>query len=143
MTIHRINADHDALAQSIFNHLSSSAGLANSLTQTVLVLSDEQLAAWLNSKPLQEVQDLFAAHGALGEAINAAGEIAAATLAQWGIARPFPQVDVRSVAEKLANQYRAIELTENGWVVIELERPEPEPEEEEEEVEEAEEPSED
>lgn len=129
MTTHRINADLDSAAQNIANHLSSAAALANRITDTVLNLSDEALTAWLNSRTPQETQEIFHAHGLLGEAVNAAGQVASATLVQWGLRRAVPSVDVRSVSEKLAAQYRSIELTAEGWQVIQLDRPPvPEPE---------------
>ena len=125
-TTHRINSDLDSAAQSIANHLASCAVLANSITQRVLALTDDEIVAWLNAQG--DPTPLFTAHGQLGEAINAAATVAQTTLAQWGLTKDITTVDLRSVTEKLAAQHRAIELTESGWIVKPLPKPEPEPE---------------
>lgn len=54
--------------------------------------------------------------------------VAQATLAQWGLSKEIPLVDVRPVPDKLAEQYRTIQPTAQGWLVAELPRPVPEPE---------------
>lgn len=133
MTTHRINADLDTAAQNIANHLSSAAVLANRIAEIILNLSDEALAAWLNSSTPQETEAMFGAHAMLGQAVNAAGLVASATLVQWGLQRTVPSVDIRPVTEKLTAQWRSIELTESGWIVTRIEQPpipeqEPEPE---------------
>lgn len=116
MTTHRITADIDADAQSIANHLASAAVLTNKMTERVLALSDADLTAWLNSQG--DPTPLFAAHGQLGEAINAAAQVATGTLNQWGLEPTIPTVDVRSVSQKLAAQNRAIVVDSSGWQVV-------------------------
>ena len=126
-TTHRINSDLDSAAQNIANHLASAATLANGITQRVLSLPDDELALWLNSRTPEETLAMFTSHGQLGDAINAAGTVATATLVQWGLERAVPQVDVRPVPEKLAEQMRTIDLTETGWQVTRIAPPAPEP----------------
>jgi hypothetical protein len=127
MTTHRITADIDAAAQSIAAHLAACAALANRMHQIPLAADDATLTAWLNQQAPADTQALFAAHGQLGEIINAASQIAAGVLSQWGITPNISAVDVRSVPEKLADQRRTLDLTESGFVVTTL-SPEPEPE---------------
>lgn len=121
MTTHRITADIDALAQQVANHLASAAVLTNKMTERVLELSDEDLAAWLNSQG--DPTPLFTAHGQLGEAINAAAHVATGTLNEWGLEPTIPTVDVRSVPQKLAAQNRAIVVDSSGWQVVPIPPP--------------------
>ena len=72
-------------------------------------------------------QSAFEAHGMLGQAINSAASVAGAILGQWGVTIDIPAVDVRSVPEKLADQYRAIGHDGAAFAVIDLPRPDPLP----------------
>jgi hypothetical protein len=119
----------DSRAQQLALHLASAAHIANAMANDALALDDTALAAWLNSGDAAAQPAAFEAHGLLGEAINAAAAVAGAMLAQWGVAVNIPAVDVRPVAEKLAGQYRAIDLDQatGQFVVMQLPRPEPTP----------------
>lgn len=119
----RINASLAAKAENIASHLAAAAHAGNQLVQVALDLDDEALTDWLNSQPPADTLALFTAHGELGAALNGAIAVASAVLTESGIPAPSAAVDVRSVPEKLAEQYRAIELTEEGWQVIQLDRP--------------------
>lgn len=118
MTTHRITSDIDGLAQQVANHLASAAVLTNKMTERVLALSDADLAAWLNSQG--DPTPLFTAHGQLGEAINAAAQVATDTLNQWGLEPTIPTVDVRSVPQKLAAQNRQIQVVDGIFSVTTL-----------------------
>lgn len=108
--------------------LLTAANDANAQADAVMALDDEKLAQWLMSKG-QEAEALFAAHFALGQAINTAARIAHDTLVANGVDNPpLGQVDVRSVPEKLAARRREIIIDENGIRVITHPAPEPAPE---------------
>jgi hypothetical protein len=114
------NASIALSAQQCANHISSAAVLAGQMTQAALSLDDEVLTAWLNSRPPQETQHLFAAHEALGVSINSAADVAAAALASSGIPANIQRVDVRPVAEKLADQRRVLEFDGGKFIVTTL-----------------------
>ncbi len=120
------NAQIAQSAQQCASHISSAAVLAGQMTSAALRLDDEQITAWLNSRPPQETQELFAAHNALGQAINAAADVAAAALAASGIPANIQRVDVRPVTEKLADQRRVLAFEDGVFSVTTL-PPEPEP----------------
>jgi hypothetical protein len=112
------------IGQQTAGYITVIASLTNKMTSTVIELDNESLAAWLNEFG-PSVGNLFTSHGLLGEAINKAADITAATIGGIQIAK----VDIRSVAEKLAAQNRQIVIDEAGvFSVIPLPTPEPEPE---------------
>lgn len=117
-----------ASAQHIAGFVSAACHHANQMTRQTLALGNEDLEGWLNAKPLEQRMAEFAGHGLLGEALNAAAAVVESNLgmASGSIAR----VDVRSVADKLADQFRAMQPDpETGrLMIIDLPRPEPEPE---------------
>lgn len=120
--LQQINASLAEDARIVAAHISAAAHSANQMVQRMLALDDEQLAAWLNSQG--DPTPLFTAHGQLGEALNTASSVADDVLTESGLPSNITTVDVRSVADKLADQYRAIELTESGWQVNQLPQPE-------------------
>jgi hypothetical protein len=121
--MNRISINIDADAQALGRHLASAAVLANRMARHALDTDNATLTGWLNSGDAAAQPAAFEAHAQLGQAINTAATVASAILAQWGVAAEIPTVDVRPVAEKLADQYRA--LTTDG--VIDLPRPIQEP----------------
>jgi hypothetical protein len=127
MNTHRINSDLDSDAQAIGNYLASAAMVANQTASRVLALDDAALAAWLNSRPPQDTLAMFAAHEALGTAINAAQLAAGSVLAAWGVTRQSVAVDVRPFADKLAERRRVVGFDGSTWTVETLPAPEPEP----------------
>lgn len=109
LTTHqRINAGLAEDARNIAAHLAAAAHKANGMVQTMLDLDDAALTNWLNSQAPQETLGLFAAHGQLGEALNAALTVAHAVLESSGLTAPETSVDIRSVAEKLASKGRVL-----------------------------------
>lgn len=103
--LQQIDAQLAETARSAANHLANAAVYANRMVFAMLALDDEALTAWLNSRPPEETQALFAAHGQLGEAINAAATVAQSVLEN---AVSIPAVDTRSVPEKLAAARRVL-----------------------------------
>jgi hypothetical protein len=114
------NAQIAQAAQQCAAHISSAAVLAGQMTSAALRLDDAQLTAWLNSRHPQETQELFAAHDLLGQAINAAADVAATALAASGITANIQRVDVRSVDEKFADQRRVLAFEDGVFSVTTL-----------------------
>jgi hypothetical protein len=119
----RISINIDSDAQQLARHLASAAVLANRMASHALDADNATLTAWLYSGDPAAQPAAFDAHYKLGVAINSAATVAGAILAQWGVTVDIPEVDVRSVPEKLADKLRAIV----DGVVVDLPRPEPEP----------------
>ena len=125
-----INASLADDARTIAAHISAASSLANRMVQRMLALDDEQLSAWLNAQG--DPTPLFTAHGQLGEALNAASNVAAAVLSESGLPANLTAVDVRSVPEKLSDQRREILTTVDGFEVVThpeppAEEPQPDP----------------
>ena len=110
----RLNATLADDARNIAAYLAAASTRANGMVATMLSLHDADLTDWLNSQPPQETLALFAAHGQLGEALNGALAIAGSVLASSGLPAPETLVDVRSVAEKLADQGRVLSVSAEG-----------------------------
>jgi hypothetical protein len=124
--LQKTNATIAALGQTIASHLAAAANAANQQAATALAMSDDDLTEWIQT---MDTASLFAAHEALGSAINTAASAAHDTLAESGIDAPLGAVDTRSVPEKLAAQRREIQIIDGLPVVITLPPPpEPEPE---------------
>lgn len=115
----RIAADAEQLAA----HIQNAVVLANRIASSTLGLPTPDLNDWLNAKPLEQRFAEFAAHGALGEQLNAA---AATSEASTG--RPdgsLGRVDIRSVQDKLAVQGRTIEVIDGAFVVTDIPQNQP------------------
>jgi len=110
----RIAADAGALAA----HLRNAIVLANRITDHALSLPTKQLNEWLNARPLEQRMAEFGAHGITGDALNTAA--ASSESATGAAAGSLGRVDVRSVAEKLAAQGRKLDVTADGFLVVEL-----------------------
>jgi ATP phosphoribosyltransferase regulatory subunit HisZ len=121
-----INARLADDARQAANHIANASVIANRMVAAMLQLNDEQLTAWLNSQPPEYTKALFAAHGQLGSAINSAGDVAQAVLSESGVTVNIPAVDVRSVADKLADQRRVLSFVDGLFAVSTLPEPEPE-----------------
>jgi hypothetical protein len=114
-------------ARACASHLANASILTNRMVSAMLALDDDQLTAWLNSQPPQDTTALFTAHGLLGEAINGAAQVAQSVLSESGVAVSIPPVDVRSVAEKLADHGRVFAFEDGVFSVTTISVPEPEP----------------
>ena len=122
-----INATLADTARQCAQNLAKSSDLANRMVTAMIALDDDKLTAWLNSQPPQDTMALFTAHGLLGEAINGAASVAQAVLSESGVAVSIPAVDVRSVAEKLADHGRVFAFEDGVFSVTTISVPEPEP----------------
>jgi hypothetical protein len=118
------NATIADLGRTIASHLAAAANAANRQAAAVLALSNDDLAAWINEQG-EDAETLFEAHATLGTHINAASNLAYDIMAASDIPVPLGVVDLRSVPEKLASQWREIVLTENGATVVDIPQPEP------------------
>ena len=118
----RIAADAGALAA----HLRNAIVLANRIVSHVLDLPTDQLNEWLNARPLEQRFAEFSSHGITGDALN---EAATSSEFATGVADgSLGRVDVRSVADKLLDQGRTLEVIDGAFVVADIPVPEPEPE---------------
>ena len=119
-TLQTINARLAADASSAANHIASAAVLANRMSASILSLDDEQLTAWLNSQPRADIETLLTAHGQLGEAINAAAYVAKSVLTESAMVADIPNVDVRSIDDKLADRGRILTYESGTHLVTTL-----------------------
>jgi len=115
----RIASDAVVLAA----HLRASIHAANSIVKQALDLPTDQLNEWLNARPLEQRMAEFTLHGATGEALNAAA--AASESATGGGGGSLGRVDVRSVADKLFEQGRALEVIDGVFLVSDIPQPDP------------------
>jgi hypothetical protein len=123
-TTTRISAELAESAKAAARSQSSAAVHLNRMGQTLLAADNAALTAWLAAIG-EGLDPLLTAHATAGHALNAAQDAAQAVLDASGIAQTLERVDVRSFADRLAEQYRAIDET---GTVIDLPIPEPEPE---------------
>jgi hypothetical protein len=117
-----ISSDAGALA----SHLRNAIHLANRIVGHVLDLTTTEINEWLNARPMEQRLAEFTSHEETGGALNFAAALSedAAGLAYLSLGR----VDIRSVANKLAAQGRALEVVDGAFLVAEIPQPEPAPE---------------
>jgi hypothetical protein len=115
----RIASDAGALAA----HLRNAIHLANRITGHALDLPTPELNAWLNARPLDQRFAEFSSHGETGDALNEAA--AASEFATGAPDGSLGRVDVRSVADKLLDQGRALEVIDGAFVVADIPEAEP------------------
>jgi hypothetical protein len=113
----RIAADAGALAA----HLRNAIVLANRITGHALALPTPELNEWLNARPLEQRFAEFSSHGETGEALNEAA--ASSEFATGAPDGSLGRVDTRSVAEKLLDQGRTLEVIDGAFVVADLKQP--------------------
>jgi len=118
----RIAADAGALAA----HLRNAIVLANRITGHALDLPTPELNEWLNARPLDQRIAEFFAHGITGDALNDAAD--ASEDATGAPNESLGRVDTRSVAYKLLDQGRRLEVIDGAFMVTDNPQPEPEPE---------------
>jgi hypothetical protein len=115
----RIAADAGALAA----HLRNAIVLANRIVGHALDLPTDQLNEWLNARPLEQRFAEFTSHGETGDALNEA-----AATSEFATGAPngsLGRVDTRSVADKLLDQSRTLEVIDGAFVVAEIPEAEP------------------
>jgi len=116
-------------AYSLAGFLAVAAGKMDSITARLLALDDASLAEFCNALGPQELQTVLQRHAETGAAINAALSQVNATLAESGRGTVAGGVDVRPLGDKLAAQWRKLEMDGNGvFSVASIPQPEPEPE---------------
>jgi hypothetical protein len=102
----------------ISGHITVAIKTANKLALDLLALNNEDLVDWLNSKPVEQRMEEFAAHGLLGEYLNAT-----AGIIEEFIPTSLERVDTRSFREKLATYRRELSITQNGFSVVDMPLP--------------------
>jgi hypothetical protein len=118
----RISADAGALAA----HLRNAIVLANRITGHALDLPTPELNEWLNARPLEQRFAEFTSHGETGDALNEAA--ASSEFATGAPDGSLGRVDTRTVADKLLDQGRTLDIIDGAFVVTDIPQPEPEPE---------------
>jgi hypothetical protein len=114
-----ISSDAGALAC----HLRNAIHLANRITGHVLDLPTPELNEWLNARPLEQRFAEFTSHGETGEALN---EAAASSESATGVPNgSLGRVDTRSVADKLLDQGRTLDIIDGAFVVADIPEEEP------------------
>jgi len=106
------------LVLSTRSHYIAAAGLLNAVTAEILALGNDDLAAFGNALGPLEMGTLTTAHADQGNALNALLAGINGILAQSGIAQQDATVDVRPLADKLADQGREIVLTDSIFAVV-------------------------
>jgi hypothetical protein len=115
----RIAAD----AQQLAAHLRNAIVLANRITGHALDLPTPELNEWLKARPLVQRFEEFTAHGFTGDALNeAAFNSEVATGVPDG---SLGRVDTRSVADKLLDQGRTLDIIDGAFVVADIPDEEP------------------
>lgn len=110
-------------------YLSVCASKANQMVQTLLALPDADLAAFLNALGPTELNSVLTRHAETGASINAALAQVNATLSESGRGTVAGGVDVRPLSDKLAAQWRKLEMDQQGvFSLAAIPQPEPEPE---------------
>jgi hypothetical protein len=102
----------------IAGHITVAIKTTNKLALDLLALNNEDLVDWLNSKPVEQRMEEFAAHGLLGEYLNAT-----AGIIEEFIPTSLERVDTRSFREKLATYRRELSITQNGFSVVDMPLP--------------------
>ncbi len=113
-----------ASAQQLASHLQSAIVLANRITGHALDLPTTALNEWLNARPLDQRMAEFEAHGDMGDALNDAAMVS--EIATGTPDGSLGRVDVRSVADKLLDTNRTLEVINGAFVVTDIPVPEPE-----------------
>jgi hypothetical protein len=102
----------------IAGHITVAIKTTNKLALDLLALNNEDLVDWLNSKPVEQRMEEFAAHGLLGEYLNDTAE-----KIEEFIPTSLERVDTRSFREKLATYRRELSITQNGFSVVDMPLP--------------------
>lgn len=110
----------DHATEQIHGLATSSAQWANKIAKALLSMSDADATAWMRARA-DLLETIFGRHAIVGNTLNT---LLATTAAQLEVATP-ELVDVRSVADKLADHRRVID-----WQTLTISTlpPEPQPE---------------
>jgi hypothetical protein len=115
----RIAAD----AQQLATHLRNAIVLANRITGHALDLPTDQLNEWLNARSLEQRFAEFSSHGITGDALNEAAFNS--EIATGAPNESLGRVDTRSVADKLLDQGRTLDIVDGAFVVADIPEEEP------------------
>jgi len=107
------------------SHYVAAARQLNAITHSILNLPNDQLADFGNALGPAEMELLTSSHFAQGVALNALIDGINTVLSASGIPPITASVDIRPLAEKLAEQRREIVLTDGIFAVVDF-PPEPE-----------------
>lgn len=99
---------------------SSLAMVINSMAEVVLSLDNDQAGEFLNSRPREEMQQLFQDHLDLGTAVNTISLIVDRQLKAAGIPNRITEADVRPISVKLGDRRRTLSSSSEGFSVESL-----------------------
>ena len=109
--------------QHLAGNYNAAASHLNAITNDLLALGDDDLAAFCNEQGTDGMNELTEMHEAHGLMINSLSEEVSEMLADSGIAWPASMVDVRPLSDKLAEQGREMVFADGAFTV----QPIPEP----------------
>ena len=109
--------------QHLAGNYNAAASHLNAITNDLLALGDNDLAAFCNEQGTDGMNELTTLHAEHGAAITELSAAAAAMLADSGIAWPASLVDVRPLSEKLAEQGRELTLADGVFSVSPITEP--------------------
>ena len=113
-----------ARVQHLAGNYQAAASHLNAITNDLLALDDDDLAAFCNEQGPAGLNELTTLHAEHGAAITELSAAAAATLVDSGVIWPASIVDVRALSEKLAEQGRELTFANDAFVVVPISQPE-------------------
>ena len=113
-----------ARVQQLAGNYQAAASHLNVITNDLLALNDDDLAAFCNEQGPDGLNELTTLHAEHGAAITELSAAAAATLADSGVIWPASIVDVRPLGEKLAEQGRELIFADGAFAVQPITQPE-------------------
>jgi hypothetical protein len=103
--------------QHLAGNYNAAASHLNAITNDLLALGNDDLAAFCNEQGHGGMNELTEMHEAHGLMINSLSAEASEMLAESGIAWPASLVDVRALPAKLADQGRELVMEAGAFVV--------------------------
>lgn len=103
--------------QHLAGHYQAAASHLNAITNDLLELGNDDLAAFCNEQGPDGLNELTALHAEHGAAITELSTAAAEMLGDSGIAWPASLVDVRPLSDKLAEQGREMTFADGIFAV--------------------------
>jgi hypothetical protein len=108
------------LARNLVSHFSAGTYQLNKITEILLALNNDNLAAFGNSLGPAEMEGLLTVHATQGAGLNALIVSANAVLATVGLPAATAAVDVTPFNDKLALQRREIVLADGVFTVVDF-----------------------
>jgi hypothetical protein len=109
--------------QHLAGHYQAAASHLNAITNDLLELGNDDLAAFCNEQGPDGLNELTTLHAEHGAAITELSAAAAEMLADSGIAWPASLVDVRPLSDKLAEQGREMTFADGVFSVSPITEP--------------------